>query len=391
MYDSRLLHNSLLSFDRHFNEDQGELRGNKRTAYYNGLRFDIYLHPNTSETSRIYISGSIHKYYNNGQHNFNDFNIEMMRSTIQQITSLFSLDPRECKWTQLEIGVNITPKHNAINVLKGFISHVKKPFLHTYVPGNGNYFQVEHSDYFLKLYDKAMQYRAKGYSIESDILRLEIKYRNRKRLKSYNCKTLYDIMNTPLSVFIEDFIEVFSKSLFYDYTITKNSKQTAQFRSKEYWEYIIANRSSSTYKKKVNQLRDLTANYSEQVFNQLMEQCDLKMHELSNGGDRILSLYIEGNQTPQPRVCCVTGLNISMQKKSSIMLSHAGLKHYLATNPKLFKSLLYRFLGRNEGVSDYESLIPKIAHQIRNVKSNREQRIKRNYNPSQTAMQLRVA
>jgi len=48
-------------------------------------------------------------------------------------------------------------------------------------------------------------------------------------------------------------------------------------------------------------------------------------------------------QYSKKRFCLVTGLNISMQKSDSILLSHTGLRYYLKTDIKInnyFKTLL---------------------------------------------------
>ncbi|WP_394776757.1 hypothetical protein [Flavobacterium sp.] len=71
--------NPILDFFDTINLSTGELKtinknGNKVTpskkAFYNGLEFLIY------DTGIVLLSGSLHKYWNNGSHNYNDFNID---------------------------------------------------------------------------------------------------------------------------------------------------------------------------------------------------------------------------------------------------------------------------------------------------------------------------
>ena len=45
-----------------------------RQAFYKGLEFKIYDITKSTPYNRITIEGSLHKYWNNGAHNFNDFN-----------------------------------------------------------------------------------------------------------------------------------------------------------------------------------------------------------------------------------------------------------------------------------------------------------------------------
>ena len=46
-----------------------------RQAFYKGLEFKIYDITKLTAYNRITIEGSLHKYWNSGAHNFNDFNI----------------------------------------------------------------------------------------------------------------------------------------------------------------------------------------------------------------------------------------------------------------------------------------------------------------------------
>ena len=81
--------------------------------------------------------------------------------------------------------------------------------------------------------------------------------------------------------------------------------------------------------------------------------------------------------------CKVTGVNISMQKKNSILLSHTGLKYYYETDKRIFEQIKRRYLSKIWFTSNFEIQIKEIAHNIRNTDSN--QRIKQNklYNSQQ--------
>lgn len=54
-----------------------------KSYIYNGLTFDIY------NSGRVFISGSLHKYWNNGHHNHNDFSYTDVLSTIEDLVSKF--------------------------------------------------------------------------------------------------------------------------------------------------------------------------------------------------------------------------------------------------------------------------------------------------------------
>ena len=65
------------------------------------------------------------------------------------------------------------------------------------------------------------------------------------------------------------------------------------------------------------------------------------------------------------RSCLVTGLNISMQKKNSFLLSHTGLKYYFKTDKKIFLELKRKYLTTNWANANHKKQIKEIAHCIR--------------------------
>ena len=99
---------------------------------------------------------------------------------------------------------------------------------------------------------------------------------------------------------------------------------------------------------------------------------------------QINPLYIELKQYNLPiennnqnkRVCLVTGLNISMQKEDSFLLSHTGLNYYFNTDKKVFNEVKRKHLSDKWQKSNFTIQIKEIAHNIRNYKSNKEQKQK---------------
>ena len=92
----------------------------------------------------------------------------------------------------------------------------------------------------------------------------------------------------------------------------------------------------------------------------------------------ILSKWIVSNNSNNDKnnLCKVTGLNISMQKENSILLSHTGLRYYYKTDKKVFEQIKRRYLSKVWHNSDFKTQIKELAHNIRNKSSN--MRIKRN-------------
>ena len=78
---------------------------------------------------------------------------------------------------------------------------------------------------------------------------------------------------------------------------------------------------------------------------------------------------INGQSAPSQqlyRVCLVTGLSISMQKKGSEFICSAGLKYYSETEPETYQRLKEKYLMPEKWVLDLPSQFYFIAHNVRN-------------------------
>jgi small multidrug resistance pump len=84
----KLESNYLLEFSNKVNVKTGEL-GVYLNAFYRGLEFKIYESTETHPNRRATIEGSLHKYWNNGAHNFNDFGINEIQEVIADIENKF--------------------------------------------------------------------------------------------------------------------------------------------------------------------------------------------------------------------------------------------------------------------------------------------------------------
>ena len=153
--------NTLLDFFDNINVSTGEIKtvnhkGQKITpyknAFYNSLEFKIY------DTGTITISGSLHKYYNAGAHNFNDFNFSAFLDVLNDLKEKFNITPDKCILKCLELGLNITPPKPTNEILDYCFLHKTKPFEYQKNSGEGKYKQCEHQQYIVKIYNKALHY-----------------------------------------------------------------------------------------------------------------------------------------------------------------------------------------------------------------------------------------
>lgn len=387
--------NPLLNFFDNINLKTGELKtisrnGNKITpsknAYYNGLEFKIY------DTGTVILSGSLHKYWNNGAHNYNDFNNESVLNVLSDINTKFNIEPQLCILKCLEIGVNITPPILTNEILNNCFLHKTKPFEHKHNSDEGNYKQWIHSQYILKLYNKALHYINKGFSINAEIMRFEIKYTKMQKLNDKGIYTLEDLINYGLQNFKTEILTEWENILYFDKTTRIDTlsktikKRILEYSNPNYWTGLINNKRTENFKNHRKQLKEITTNNSNNIQNLITKTLNEKIDFLNIKTTRIDTLTILSKRVLFSNVCKVTGINISMQKDNSILLSHTGLKYYYETDKKTFEQIKRIYLSKKWFNSNLEIQIKEIAHNIRNTNSNRKIKQERIYPIQQVNM-----
>ena len=388
MQPSILESSPLLDFYDTINLTTGEMKttnrnGNKVTpsknASYKGLEFKIY------DTGTITIAGSLHKYWNSGAHNYNDFNTDAVFNVLSDLKEKFSINPDKCILKCLEIGINITPPIPTNEILDNCLLHKTKPFEYQKNSDEGKYKQVQHSQYIIKIYNKALHYKSKGFDIENEIMRFEIKYTKMQKLNEKGIFSLQDLLNYGLHNFKDEVLNEWQNVLFYDNTIqidclsTKLKRAVLEYSNPNYWTGLLANKQTKNFTYHKNQLKKIIKESSNKVQDITAEIMSNKIDFLNsktiqNDPLTILSKWIVSDNTKEVKkhLCKVTGLNIEMQKKESVLLSHTGLKYYYKTDKMIFEQIKRRYLSKIWFKSDFKTQIKEIAHNIRNTNSNRK-------------------
>jgi hypothetical protein len=409
---SKLECNPLLDFFDTINLTTGEIKttnrnGNKVTpsknASYNGLEFKIY------DTGTITVAGSLHKYWNAGAHNYNDFNIYGVLGVLSDLKSKFDIEPKQCILKCLEIGINITPPIPTNDILDNCFLHKTKPFEYQKNSDEGKYKQVQRSQYIIKIYNKALHYKSKGFNIDTEIMRFEIKYTKMQKLNEKGIFSLQDLINYRLHNFKKDLLNEWANVLYFDnptridHLSTKTKNALLEYSNPNYWTGLLANNQTENFKYHKKQLKKITLENSNKVQDLTAEIMSKKIDFLNTNTTRIDPLTIlsirvvldnskeskkevarEGFPDRKKTTCKVTGINIEMQKKESVLLSHTGLRYYYKTDKKTFEQIKRRYLSKKWYNSDFEIQIKELAHNIRNTNSNRKIKQKKRYNPKQT-------
>lgn len=379
---SKLEANPLLDFFDNINLNTGQIRTTNRqgqsitpyrNAFYNGLEFKIY------DTGLITVTGSLHKYWNAGAHNFNDFSYTSFLSVVKDLKTKFGIKAENSIIKCLEIGVNVVPPIPTNDFLDYCFLHKTKPFEYQKNSDEGKYKQVQHSQYLIKIYNKALHYTSQGFTILSEILRFEIKYLKMQKLNEKGIYTLSDLAEHKLINFKNDLLIEFQNILFYDTSIRSETKSLNNYKNPLYWIELLSNTDKNLFKYHRNNLKKITAETSDKVQFQLTEIMSKKIDFLNTDTTQIDPLIIRSNRV----VCIVTNINISMQKNDSILLSHTGLRYYHKTDKKVFQQLKRKYLSKQWQKADFETQIKEIAHNIRNARSNQSIKQKKLYRPQQ--------
>lgn len=378
--------NSYLDFHNNVSIDTG-LMNVYSTAFYKGLQFKIYNETDAYPNKRITVEGSLHKYWNNGAHNFNDFGINEIDEVINDIKNKFNIQPENCILKQLEIGVNIKPPIKTKTILNYCLLHKTKRFKWVFTKDEGNYIQSYYQRHFIKIYDKRLHYKNKGFDIKNEIMRFEIKYTRMKFLNDRGIYNLSELLNFGLQNFTPHLLKEWNNVLFYDFELFKGTKNEFKYSYPNYWLSLNSNQ-LKYHRNKLNKMLNANPN---NIKNQIATLIKDKTELLNIKTSQINPLYIllkpgvftSQNTDNNRRFCLVTGLNISMQKSDSILLSHTGLKYYYNTDKKIYKEIKYKYLSTKWSNSDYKTEIKEIAHNIRNTHSNQTIKQQRIYQPQQ--------
>lgn len=332
------------NMDLTFYESKKEGKSNHLFFYKDDINIKCFV-----DSGRIELSGSIHKYFNEGLHNYNRFTHQDYLTALERLKIDFAVEPKHLRILQLEYGFNVIPPIKTSDILNNLIYHstteVKDPQTSKY----GNYKQFLKDKYIIKVYDKAKQYQR-----SNDILRIEIKQRNWSEYRNkYGIVTLEDFNQFDKTLFLDNLLLKWSEIVFYDPTI-KGVEKWNKYSNVDFWRHTIFKTSKKS--KHHKRLKELNKNKGQNIQAKIS---DVIIDEVNN------LQGVEYSDFSKKRVCKLTGLDISKQRESSFLLSHTGIKQLKHTNPKLYHKIENAYLSDKWQTSSTETRIKEIAHNIR--------------------------
>ena len=163
---------------------------------YKGLIIRLRTKTDKDGTLRkvVSIDGSIHKYRNNGLHNYDDFTCADAIEVINELINDFEIDPHHTPIANLEFGVNVILDFPVKLVLDNLIHYKNSPFVKVVEDGM-NYYQCKLSHFIIKIYDKGLQYH-----LPDNVLRFEIKAMKMQYFKGFNIPIVWlsDLLNPDI-------------------------------------------------------------------------------------------------------------------------------------------------------------------------------------------------
>lgn len=251
-----LLNNPLLDFTEIKLSKSGMGDIIEQRSEYKGLKFII------KESGYIELQGSLHKYFNDGLHNYNDFTFDDLQDVLNDLENKFGIVLNQSVVRNIEFGVNLMDYITTVIILNALKLHKNKPFQTQY--GN-NYKQVKRRGYFVKAYNKGKQNKLKRQIFRFEIKSIRSEYHNK-----FGVYTLHDLTNKEL--FNKLGLELFNEwlnILYYDNTIditklTKKQKENLKdYRNIEYWHNCYQTQPNSTVRYRRELFESIQVKYSD--------------------------------------------------------------------------------------------------------------------------------
>lgn len=235
--------NPNLSFIHSVEEGTGEIR--LSYAIYRGMKIKVY------ESGRITLQGSLHKYWNHGKHNHNDFSKIGFDYVVNHIEETFKIDRGELYITAMEIGVNVIPPVQTSLIINNTFMHKGNDFEQRMSNDQAKYHGIKLDKFEIKIYDKAKQYK-----LPSPLMRIEVKYSNWSAMRKRGIVTLDDFIRSDKEWFRKDLIRCWEEILFFDPT-AETKEKWSKYSNPNFWREKRETVSRATFSENVSRLRQL--------------------------------------------------------------------------------------------------------------------------------------
>jgi len=410
----KVYNNSLLleysvhqKINKHFARKPNEFNQATFVKEYKGIYFCFYTRLIKDEVTftKLEILFKPHYYFNNNLHNANDFKAIDCINVLNEVANKFNLPVNELKIINNEFGLNFLSPIDFKNVINYIYYHEKNTFQNS--SDNLKYSKIsfKHDRNGKANTYKMIKFYAKGLHFlqyaDINTLRYEVKSKRSNYIKTLEIYTYADLLKfKTYQTFSDTLIKEFDKILIID---ADNEMQNLNDKEKqkltEYLNPINWNRylngSKNLFNKhklKYFKLLDKTENNIHTILKKSIEK---KLKDLLKGcviftplqntkECAILHSNIIENGTPlQNKYCLITGVDISMQKENSFLLSVNQIRNLYHSDKNTFDKIKNKYLSKNWMSADLETQIFEMYHNIRNKASNSRIKQKRLYTEKQ--------
>ena len=201
---------------------------------------------------RIEFSGSLHAFYNDGHHNYNDLSKGRLKEALKRLRERLNIRPENLYLLHLEWGYNITPPKDSNYIIDRLIQHksVNKT-VGIDCKIEGKYTQFKHSTRILKIYNKGKQFK-----LNDEMLRMEIKQTNWSKYRLQGIVTLQDFIDCDKTQFIDELLHQWKWVVFYDIDNTK-TEEYYKYQTSTFWDDTRQNKSNKCFKYHFDKLKRL--------------------------------------------------------------------------------------------------------------------------------------
>jgi hypothetical protein len=254
----KLTNNKLFKQTKEIYQDKEEGECSRLILEYKKLVITIH------KNKIAILTGSLHYFYNDGIHNYNNFTFSNLVHILEEVAELLEIDLHQIILQNIEFGVNITPPFLVQNITNNVLTHNKKEFLKPY---DFDYRRAQHQRYWVKIYNKGKQFKR-----VENILRVELKYKKMidlHKIGLYNC---LDLTNKQLHTqLLALLLEKWSNTILYDFTIDTSQlkplhlTKSLEFKNTNYW----LNLSSQQRTRQKKLLQTLSLDYGTNTHQQI--------------------------------------------------------------------------------------------------------------------------
>ncbi|GGG29343.1 hypothetical protein GCM10011344_32750 [Dokdonia pacifica] len=318
--------------------DTGELK--KRTiGKYRDLTFSLY------ESGILIIDGSLHKYSNNGIHNYDVFSYQRLINVLNDLREVFNIDLEKVILLNIEIGLNITTQFKASKIVESILLHKQKLAKYQSI-NNSEFKRCIHQRYGIKMYDKTLHYLGKPYTdskgvkqshkIQGEIFRFEMHHNKMIALNGLGICTLNDLYDSgKLRLALELLCEQWNNLLIYDWTIRKNELtkynrgvKLNQWSNPVYWNNLSKSHRGNQKKVMQKLMQFHSQNIKLLVMNQLKQMVQNVLQETA------VKRYTDTNNNSVPINHSYILLK-GTQKRSAIISTHFDIESLVLRRPRI--------------------------------------------------------